>query len=170
MILLTSSQAPRPGQWASAFLRWWAEGLQTLLPGPLRRLLGASGQRLLLSLEGDEVVLTRLGESGSETVGRDPLKGAGEASSPPLESLAMARELILCLPEDQTLVQRLALPMAVEENLRGTLSYTMDRNTPFSVDQVYYNGRVLARDRARAPSSAPGRTPDACGTRPAATA
>lgn len=149
MILLTSSQAPRPGRWASAFLRWWAEGLQTLLPGPVRRFLGASGQRLLLSLEGDEVLLTRLSESGSETMGRCPLKDADGATTASLEALAMARELILCLPEDQTLVQRLALPVAVEENLRGTLSYTMDRNTPFSADQVYYDGRVTARDRER---------------------
>ena len=149
MTALTSSLTSGAGRWTSAFVRWWAEGLRTLLPGPLRRFLGASGQRVLLSLEGDEVLLTRLSESGSESVGRYPLKDAGGASKAPLGSLSMARELILCLPEEQTLVQRLALPIAVEENLRGMLSYTMDQNTPFSVDQVYYDGRVMARDRDR---------------------
>jgi general secretion pathway protein L len=61
--------------------------------------------------------------------------------------LAQARELVLCLPEEQALVQRLRLPMAVEPNLRRVLGYTMDAHTPFSADQVYYDGRVLARDR-----------------------
>jgi general secretion pathway protein L len=114
----------------------------------MRRTLGVSGQRLLLSLEGDAVVLTRVSDRESETVGRYPLEVKGAGAAAPLGSLAKAREIILCLPDEQTLVQRLTLPLAVEENLRRVLGYTMDQNTPFSVDQVYYDGRVTARDRA----------------------
>ncbi len=132
---------------ATAFYRWWVRELRSLVPGPLRRALGGAAQRLILTLEGDEVVLTREGDQGREAVGRYPLTGAAEATGRPLGSLTRGSEVILCLPEDQTLTQRLTLPVAVEENLRRVLGYMMDRNTPFTADQVYYDGHIVGRRR-----------------------
>jgi general secretion pathway protein L len=133
----------------AAFLRWWVAGLKALLPGPLRRLLGDGGYRLLLSLDDDALVLTRVGAAGRESVGRYALTpDGGRLRGPPPGVLAKARELVLCLPEDQALVQRLRLPLAVEPNLHRVLGYTMDAQTPFSAEQVYYDGCVLARDRS----------------------
>jgi general secretion pathway protein L len=138
----------------AAFLRWWLDGLQAWLPGSARHLFGERRYPLLLSLDGDALTLTRVGDEGRETIGRYSLSpDGGRLRGPPPGALAQVRELVLCLPEDQALVQRLRLPMAVERNLRRVLGYQMDVNTPFSADQVYYDGRVLARDR-------PGRTVD----------
>jgi general secretion pathway protein L len=134
---------------AAAFLQWWLDGLKVFLPAPVRRLLGDGGYRLLLTLDGDAVLLARVTDAGREEAGRYPLKpGGGRLRGSPPGVLAQARELVLCLPEEQALVQRLRLPVAVERNLRRVLGYTMDANTPFSAEAVYYDGRVLARDTA----------------------
>jgi general secretion pathway protein L len=138
-----------PRRWGTAFFRWWITGLEALLPHRLRRALVTGGHRWLLTLEGETVALTRVTEGHDEAVGRYPLKGATGTSGMPLRDLGEAREVILSLPEDQTLVQRLSLPAAVEDKLRGVLGYMMDRNTPFQVEEVYYDGRVTARNRDR---------------------
>jgi general secretion pathway protein L len=40
----------------------------------------------------------------------------------------------------------LTLPAAVEENLRQTLSFELDRYTPFKSDQAYFDMRITGRD------------------------
>lgn len=56
-------------------------------------------------------------------------------------------ELILEVPQDRTLRKVVSLPLAAEENLREVLGYGMDRETPFRAEQVYYDYRILDRDR-----------------------
>jgi general secretion pathway protein L len=149
MSALTLPWAEGPRRRISAFLRWWLDGLKALLPAALRRALGEGGHWLMLTLDGEAVALTRVSEKGRVPIGLYPLTGGGEAPGRPLRDLGRAREVVLCLPEEQALVQRFTLPAAVEQNLRGVLGYTMDTNTPFSADQVYYDGRVATRDPQR---------------------
>ena len=40
------------------------------------------------------------------------------------------------------------MPAATEENLPQVLSFEMDRLTPFRSDEVYFDHRVVGRDRA----------------------
>lgn len=49
------------------------------------------------------------------------------------------------LPRDTALLRFLKLPIAVEENLKATLGYEMDRHTPFSFDDVYFDCHVVKR-------------------------
>ncbi len=53
--------------------------------------------------------------------------------------------LFIALPGDTALVKFLQLPMSVEENLGKTLGYEMDRYTPFSSEDVYYDYHVVKR-------------------------
>jgi general secretion pathway protein L len=53
--------------------------------------------------------------------------------------------LFIALPRDIALLQFLNLPIAVEEDLRATLGYEMDRHTPFSFDEVYFDYHVVKR-------------------------
>ena len=61
------------------------------------------------------------------------------------ELLEVARDLIL--PEERVLRKEVLLPIAAEANLRQALSFEMDRQTPFSTDEVYFDYRVLSRDK-----------------------
>ena len=133
----------------SAFFTWWRAELGAMLPAAVRDAFGPRGRRLLLALEGDVVSLTTLDGASRETLGRYPLDGANEATDAPLGVLGQAREVILCLPDEDALVKQVTLPLATEQNLGRVLGYMMDRHTPFSVEQVYYDFRVMAHDRER---------------------
>lgn len=53
--------------------------------------------------------------------------------------------LFIGLPRDAALVQFLYLPVAVEENLHASLGYEIDKHTPFTYDDVYFDCHVLQR-------------------------
>ncbi len=53
--------------------------------------------------------------------------------------------LFIALPSDVALLQFLHLPLSVEENLRTTIGYEMDRHTPFSFDDVYFDCHIVNR-------------------------
>ncbi len=63
-----------------------------------------------------------------------------------LKTFSGARDnLFIALPRDCVLFQFLNLPLTVEEDLRATLGYEMDRHTPFSFDEVYFDYQVMKR-------------------------
>jgi Tfp pilus assembly PilM family ATPase/Tfp pilus assembly protein PilN len=51
--------------------------------------------------------------------------------------------IFIALPRDMALVQFLQIPAAAEENLGATLGFEIDRYTPFSFDDVYFDWHVL---------------------------
>jgi general secretion pathway protein L len=71
---------------------------------------------------------------------------ASLALSPHGSRASGAPRVAVALPARQVLRKQLVLPMAVEENLRRTLAYDLDRHTPFRPDQVYFDATVIGRD------------------------
>lgn len=56
----------------------------------------------------------------------------------------------LRIPADILLQKDLSLPLGAERDLRQVLRYEMDRFTPFSADEVWWDFAILKRDKARA--------------------
>lgn len=95
------------------------------------------------------LVVRRWGTDSLIEIGRVPLAGTAEA-----EQRAMLQELLgrakpkhlaLLLPRSRGLRKLLSLPAAAEENLHQVLSFEMDRQTPFSAEDVYFDYAVRAR-------------------------
>ncbi len=131
-----------------AWLRLAAEALLDVLPRSLRRQLGARNRRLLLSLAGSELQLHALGDEQASLVGVVPTDDPG-----------MLDELRLRLDENagnvgrwlmigirQTLRPVLVAPASAEPRLREVMAHEIDRQTPFTLDQVSYEPRILSRD------------------------
>lgn len=55
------------------------------------------------------------------------------------------RQWVLRFPAGQALIRVLTLPLAAEKNLRQVAGFEMDRLTPFTAAQVYYDATVLER-------------------------
>ena len=125
----------------------WA-ALLSLLPSRLRALVEGDDQRLFLLRQAEAVTLVATSRRGDLTLGSLPLDDA--------HLLADARQRLddsdvprwLLLPVAQVLRRALVLPAAAEPRLREVLAFELDRQTPFSADQVSYHGRVLSRDAA----------------------
>ncbi len=52
----------------------------------------------------------------------------------------------ILIPADKILVKSLTLPTTAAANLREILRFEMDKQTPFSADQVWYDWQVTGRD------------------------
>ncbi len=134
------------------FFAWWFKELAGLVPARLRGALEGSAHAALFDLSGPEIVLSRLSGRSWRELGRVDPQGLNE----PAQARAFARlikkakldelDVVLRLPASTALRKTLSLPLAAEENLRQVLTFEMDRHTPFSADEVYFDYRVRMRD------------------------
>ena len=138
--------SPLPG-----FLQWWGGELRELLPVRWRGWFGSGADWHLLQHSGAQWTLRRSGQ-------REPLASwsdaddaaAGDMHAAPAALTAALRgvdpedrRLALLLPQAAVLRRPLTLPLAARDNLLQVVGFEMDRQTPFSVAQVYYAVREL---------------------------
>ena len=135
----------------TAFWCWWIAELGGMLPKSIRAAALPGVERLYLQLNGTQVIASRgTGESIHE-IARYPLTAEAlplEQAQEVAELAGRSRELILCLPADKVLLKTLSLPLVTESNLREVLGFEMDRQTPFSLEQVYYD-HVLSKRNSK---------------------
>ncbi len=142
----------RLGQWgtriapgAGGLWSWWMASLQSWLPVRWRALLGLSDARVLLSPAAGQVrvLQAQAGQCQLQQSLQAPLLPAT------LEAALSARDAGLprcaLLPADKVLRKPLRLPAAAEGRLRDVLRFEIDRQTPFTVEQVYFDVRQRGR-------------------------
>ena len=130
---------------------WWLGELRALVPAALWRRLVPTRPILVLEFGRDGVALGH--SAGGSTLPRgrvapDELDGP----APPQLAAALAGlrpdRVELRLPAAQALHQRLVLPLASPRRLASLLRFELDRQTPFTPEQVYLAARLVERDRA----------------------
>jgi general secretion pathway protein L len=131
------------------FFVWWLGQLADLLPQGLRRSAFAAPDAFVISPIGtlgrgvDAVAIT-LRRHGRETpLGRFGLGGADLAELPG----TAGRTTVLRLDERDVLGKSVSLPLAAERDLGQVLAFEMDRETPFSAEDLYWNHRIEGVDR-----------------------
>ncbi|MFI0377397.1 MAG: PilN domain-containing protein [Candidatus Thiodiazotropha sp.] len=129
----------------SNFWFWWSGEISMLMPERIRTLVrGGKPAQLLYK---DEILrIVNRGLSGEEVV-ENYLRIIDFNNPEHRRVLNNASEIRLCLEPKKYLFKKVTLPIETEENLREVLAFEMDRQTPFSVDQVYYDYIVNARDK-----------------------
>jgi|SRR5580658_4357272 general secretion pathway protein L len=129
---------------------WWLGEVRGLVPSALRRRVVSSPPVLVLEFERDGVALIRrVGEAEFPhgRIGAD--EASGESPAQLVAALAGCRpdRVELRLPATRVLHQRLTLPLASPRRLSSLLRFELDRQTPFTPEQVYSAARIVARDR-----------------------
>lgn len=135
--------SPLPG-----WLRVAGETVLAMLPDSLRRQLGVRHRRLLMSLDAEGLKLRAQMDERSHLVGVLPVDDA--------VLLEQLRELLdhnagnvprwLVVDLGQTLRPVISVPASAEARLREVMLHEIDRQTPFSHDQVSFEPRILSRD------------------------
>ena len=144
----------------AAFLRWWLSELAPLVPRSTRAAVRRRRMRPVFAFEGDSVTLWTPVMRGAELVTEpgpqialsgDAAAAAGRAALDSLAGIARggAPRVVIALPGRQTLRRTLALPAALEENLKQALAYDLDRHTPFKADELYFDAAIIGRDAVR---------------------
>ncbi len=127
------------------FFSWWSNELAAMLPDSLAGLF-QNGRPLKLHYADEMVYLANHGKTGEE-VHENFHRGIDFEDPEQRRILTSASEIRLCLEKKKYLVKRVTLPIETEENLREVLSFEMDRHTPFTPDQVYYDYFINSRDK-----------------------
>jgi len=165
--LTLSALRPRLSEFArrsglAGFWPWWTAQLNALVPTKPRAALERRRMRPVLVFDGDTATLWRPGMEGPRAVmlkattvaltgDAATVAGAGRASVASLAnggygSAAATPKVVLSVPARDVLRKTIALPAAVEPNLRQTLTYDLDRHTPFKADELYFDAVVVGRN------------------------
>lgn len=137
------------------FFSWWGHELASFVPATWRHWYFGRGHILLVDLHGEQFALFRPGASALEKLTSIdlaplPVDERRQIAAQTLRQYTGGRSFLvyLALPAERALRKTLRLPLAVEENLRQTLAFELDRQTPFKPEQVYFDGIVRERHPA----------------------
>ncbi len=131
------------------FFAWWRAQLADLLPQELRRSALGSGDALVITPigplgRGVEAVAVDQRHNGRESpLGHFALEVIGIAELPRMAG----KTTVLRLGEADVLGKTVSLPLAAERELDQALAFEMDRETPFTAEELYWNHRVIGADR-----------------------
>ena len=126
----------------SNVLKQWQLRVLDCLPSAIRQRVAPIVAPYVLSVDEQDARLQRDTADQQQDLGQLDL-GASPANMS-VHSMLANREapLVLRVPDSWILRKSTALPAAAKENLRQVIGFEMDRLTPFSSDQVYYDYRL----------------------------
>jgi general secretion pathway protein L len=133
------------------FLTWWLGQLADLIPEQWRRFGSPSGDAMVITpigpvSSGVASITVSLRRNGRET----PLGRCGLTPGALSEVLRPAgKPAVLRLAETDVLCKTVTLPLAAERGLDRVMAFEMDRETPFSLHEIFWNHRIVRRDHER---------------------
>ncbi|MGR9106183.1 MAG: PilN domain-containing protein [Gammaproteobacteria bacterium] len=132
----------------AGFWQWWRTELAAAIPPWLRKIISDTHDYLLVTTSGENFDVRLLTEEPSKEFGRILLNEEGRevwyrlvSRNPEMQNTP----IVLRLQADQALARVVSLPSAAEANLHQVVGYEMERLTPFKVDQVYYDVRLVEK-------------------------
>ena len=135
-----------------AFSAWWLGELAALVPAGVRHAFAGSSRKMVLEYTGQEIIVGLESGGGYRELGRVN-SAPGEPPPRPPDIAEFTRKagsgrsnVAIALPAAKVLRRLLRLPLPAEDNLREVLGFEMDRHTPFTPRDVYYDFRVTGRD------------------------
>lgn len=137
---------------AGQFMRWWGSELRQLLPADMRARMLHASRKVALRIGDGDLEVSSLEGTEMQVLDVFRLDQDPRLQHQQIRDLLIERELyemprVILLPEAVLLRKEVILPIATESNLRHALGFEMDRQTPFSAQDVYFDYRVVLRDR-----------------------
>jgi general secretion pathway protein L len=135
------------------FFDWWFGELRSLVPGAGDKV--NADRRTLIAVALNDKLVISVGANGerSQSIELKLTEGAGprhaDLTSAVRKLTKRSLHKVLAFSPDLILHRSLRLPAAARENVREVLGFEMDRYTPFEVDNVFYDHRVVADTPAK---------------------
>ena len=124
--------------WLGRALDWWKEGLLACLPDSLQH---TPKQKPILqcTIDGDAFTLRALDEVGLQSDSLSLDLNAVESNDALIQWLKpyQSLDVVLVLNDEQFLLNSLSLPAQAKDNIEQMIQFEIDRQTPFSADQVH---------------------------------
>jgi general secretion pathway protein L len=135
-----------------SFFSWWGEELGTFVPDGLKRLLGQTTEYLLVKKDQTATTLSLVSTKSIRELGKVTNDDADLEDVNAVKQLMQnypelaSAEVVLELKPQQVLTREIKLPLAAKKNLHQVVAYELDRYTPFTADQVYYDVQITGKD------------------------
>jgi len=134
------------------FLQWWVGELSQLMPASLRARMQHARRRVILEVAAGELALSSSEAGMIQQIEVYALDQDAGLQRQQISDLLANRDLQdvardLLVPDQQVLRKTVNMPIAAENNLRQALAFEMDRQTPFRANDVYFDCRLLDRDK-----------------------
>ncbi len=132
-----------------SFFSWWGDELGALIPDDLKKLLGQATSHLLVKKDHIGMTLSLVSAKRVRQLANLP-NDVDHASA--LKQIRQHHkelssiDVILELMSSQVLTREIRLPLAAKNNLHQVVAYELDRYTPFTPDQVYYDVQITGKD------------------------
>ena len=133
------------------YFAWWVSQMRDLLPERTRAAETAASEILASESDAAGSMLTASMRRGDRAtpLGRFPSDPTGLTALRNAAALGGRSIPVWLSPASVMLEKQLSFPLAAERELSRVLAYEMDRETPFTADEVWWNWRVDARDKAQ---------------------
>lgn len=125
---------------------WWIGELSTLVPDSVCSFLTQKRELLVISEHDDcfqfDYCVDGISEairSNSVSFDEDQVKEQIFQEKPEVADL----DIVYKIPAAHGLLKEIRLPAVAQENLHNVVSFEMDRYTPFTAEQVYYDTRIV---------------------------
>jgi general secretion pathway protein L len=133
------------------FFSWWFAQLAGLLPDIVTRVSIRSTDAAIIEIDSRAASLLLRSNGTATCIARASLSelGLGELARVVATQDAKPSLLLLRLPAEQVLQKHLSLPLAARRDLANALGFEIDRETPFTRDEVYWTYVVRSQDKVR---------------------
>ena len=118
------------------------------LPVSFQRVFSPEPTRLILQVSDGEILALHRDAEGTRRLGRCSLQVPDAEILLEDSPTSTWDQVVVRLPAGEVLSRTLSLPAAAEANLHQVVGFELDRFTPFTPEQVYYDARVVERNPA----------------------
>lgn len=131
-------------------IQWWLSELAGMLPRVNVPSMNSNSHELSIELDSREFSLNWLNK---EVVERTQNKFSANDAISSYQAITNQDDKLkvsscdLRISSKLILQKEITLPLATEENLENVITYEIDRYTPFKKDDVYFNVKVIERDK-----------------------
>ena len=126
---------------------WWTGELRSAVPPVLVKSLAEDRPEVVLHWTGNQVDVLLRRRGAAEHLGQiDPAAASDQAAvRTVLNNMPKKTPVAVALGENYVLRQTAELPLAAEKTLRNVVGFELDRLTPFSSKDVYFDCRIVSR-------------------------
>jgi len=124
------------------FFKWWGKQLSFLLPKKLMEAMQRGNNLLVIEIQETVAVVHYVSREQTIHIGEFELNELGKkelhdiiAQQPQYQEA----KTVLRIPKHQSVIQTVFLPVATETSLHQVMTYELDKYTPFTQDQVYFD-------------------------------
>jgi len=134
------------------FMDWWLQGLSYFCPLSIKRVMGLVSDQITIEFNENQLILKHYPINSIEPLEVRNFNRNDEGQR--ISALQWLQEqqkkqakVILVLPDAYILKKSFHFPSAAQSNLREALGFELNRRTPFTIEQAYFDYLVIGSDK-----------------------